>query len=102
MAVRQYIQIPSALVKIPPIEMLTSSLLITTFSNRNADVIFAETRSSLLLNNLVNSDSSHGLHVRIAVHVSKADKLLFFISILNYFVPFQLLSDFSSYHLHTT
>ncbi|KZV30989.1 hypothetical protein F511_23938 [Dorcoceras hygrometricum] len=55
-------------ITIPPIEKLTSSLLITAFSNRNADVIFADHRSSLLLNNLVNSDSSHGLHVRIDVH----------------------------------
>ncbi|KZV20505.1 hypothetical protein F511_31358 [Dorcoceras hygrometricum] len=92
--------------------MLTSSLLITASSNRNADVIFADSSSSLLLNHLVNSKSSHGLpiseaihavrHVSKAVHISEADKLLFFISSLNYFVAFQLLSDFSSYHLHTT
>ncbi|KZV35546.1 Leucine-rich repeat containing protein [Dorcoceras hygrometricum] len=35
--------------------MLTSSLLITAFSIRYADVIIAETRSSLLLNNLLPS-----------------------------------------------
>ncbi|KZV30990.1 hypothetical protein F511_23939 [Dorcoceras hygrometricum] len=72
-----------------------------------ADVIIADLLRFLStadkLIELHVSEAIHaGLHVRIVVHVSKADKLLFFISILNYFVAFQLLSDFSSYHLHTT
>ncbi|KZV13548.1 hypothetical protein F511_45288 [Dorcoceras hygrometricum] len=49
------------------------------------------------------SEAVHsGLHVREAVHVSKSDKILFFISNLNYFVAFQLSSDFSSFCISAT